>query len=93
MVDGPRLVERAEPGGARVTEGLGGARDPATAVALGLAEGLQTAGAPTWRVEAAVARVGRALGLPLGCLSGPTGIWVVGPEGGGYGDGALGACA
>jgi uncharacterized membrane protein YjjP (DUF1212 family) len=52
-----------------------------TELAIRFAAALQAAGAPTWRVEAGVARVGAALGLNLRCMSTPTGLWVEGPEG------------
>ncbi len=45
---------------------------------VALARALHRAGAPSWRVEAAVEALGRRRGFPLRCFAAPTGIQVFG---------------
>ena len=45
---------------------------------VALARALHCAGAPSWRVEAAVEALGRRRGFPLRCFAAPTGIQVFG---------------
>jgi len=45
-------------------------------VAFALAQVLHRSGAPVWRVEGGVERLGLALGLPMACMATPTGVFV-----------------
>lgn len=45
-------------------------------LAFALAQLLHRTGAPVWRVEGGVQRLGRALGRPMACMATPTGVFV-----------------